>query len=91
MEVKGERCICLAYCMARTDDVEKALYLRLWGVPFAALAHVFGRNGMFWYRTRLALRPANLVGATVKSESAMPGDLIADEKITWGDGQEVLS
>src|SRR6266852_3719913 len=33
----------MPYCIARTEEVEKALYLRHWGVPFAALAHVFGR------------------------------------------------
>jgi hypothetical protein len=62
----------LPYCVARTDDVEKALYLRLWGVPFTTLAHVFGRNEMFWYRAWIALGHANLVGATAKSEAAMP-------------------
>jgi hypothetical protein len=30
-------------------------------------------------------------GAPVKSEAAMPRDLIVDEKITWGDGQEVVA
>ena len=79
----------LPSCVARTDEVEKALYLREWGVPFAALAYVFGRDEMFWYRAWLALGRANLVGATVKSEAAMPRDLIVDEKITWVDGQEV--
>jgi hypothetical protein len=79
----------LPYCVARTDEVDKALYLRLWGVPFAALAHVFGRNAMFWYRAWIALGRANLVGATVKSEAAMPRHLIVDEKITWVNGQEV--
>ena len=79
----------LPYCVARTDKIEKALYLRLWGVPFTALAYVFGRNEMFWDRAWIALGRANLVGATVKSEAAMPGHLIVDEKITWVDGQEV--
>jgi hypothetical protein len=79
----------LPYCVARTDQVEKALYLRLWGVPFASLAYVFGRNAMFWYRAWIALGRANLVGATVKSEAVMPSDLIVDEKITWVAGQEV--
>jgi hypothetical protein len=61
----------------------------LWGVPFAALSYVFGRNSMFWYRAWVALGRANLVGATAKSEAVMPGDLIVDEKITWVAGQEV--
>lgn len=79
----------LPYCVARTAEVEKALYLRLWGVPFAALAYVFGRNELFWYRAWVALGRANLVGTTVKAEAAMPDHLLADEKITWINGREV--
>ena len=41
--------------IARTAEVEKALYLRQWGVPFDALAYVFGRDAMFWYRAWLPL------------------------------------
>ena len=40
----------MPYMIARTDAVEKALYLRQCGVPFNALASVFGRDAMFWYR-----------------------------------------
>lgn len=79
----------MPYMVARTDDIEKAIYLRQWGVPFEALAHVFGRDAMFWYRAWLSLGRTNLVGATVKSASVMPQDLIADEKITWIKGREV--
>ena len=71
------------------SEVERALYLRQWGVPFAALAYVFGRDAMFWYRAWVALGRANLVGATVKAAAQMPLDLIADEKITWVCGQAV--
>ena len=38
----------MPYMIARTDAVEKALSLRQWGVPFAALAYVFGRDVLFW-------------------------------------------
>lgn len=79
----------MPYLVARTDEIERVLYLRQWGVPFEALAHVFGRDHMFWYRAWLNLGRANLVGTTVKSEAAMPVDLVADEKITWVKGQEV--
>ena len=34
--------------VGRTEAVEKALYLRHWGVPFDALAYVFGRDAMDW-------------------------------------------
>ena len=44
----------LPYGIGRTEEVEKALFLRQWGVPFDALAYVFGRNAMFWYRAWLS-------------------------------------
>ena len=34
--------------IARTNAVEKALSLRQWGGPFAALASVCGRDAMCW-------------------------------------------
>src|SRR5262245_59383877 len=40
----------LPYMAGWTDDVEKPLFLRRFGVPFWALAHVFGRDPMYWYR-----------------------------------------
>ena len=36
--------------IACTDAVEKALSLRQWGVPFAALVYVCGREALCWYR-----------------------------------------
>jgi hypothetical protein len=45
----------MPYMIARTDEVEKALYLRRWGVPFEALVYVFGRDSMFWYRPMFQL------------------------------------
>lgn len=78
------------YGIARTEEVEKALYLRQWGVPFEALAYVFGRNAMFWYRAWLSLGRPNLVGTTVKHPQHMPPDVVADEKITWLGGEEVV-
>jgi hypothetical protein len=80
----------LPYCVARTEEVEKALFLRQWGVPFSALAYVFGRDAMFWYRAWLSLGRPNLVGTTVKDIATMPQDVVADEKITWLAGEEVV-
>ena len=59
----------MPYQTARTDDVEKALYLLQFGVPFAALAYVFGRDEMFWYRLFLQLGRPSLVGTTIKRRS----------------------
>ena len=75
--------------MARTDAVEKALYLRQWGVPFDALAYVFGRDAMFWYRAWLAFGRPSLLGTTVKAVGNIPPHLVADEKVPWVAGQEV--
>src|SRR5262249_5498838 len=44
----------LPYGIGRTEEGEKALFLRQWGVPFAALEYVFGRNALFWYRAWLS-------------------------------------
>lgn len=72
----------MPYMVARTDDVEKALYLRHWGVSFDGLAYVFGKDPMFWYRLYLAQGRPSLVGTTVKSPEALPEHLVADEKHT---------
>ena len=37
----------MPYMVGRTEEVEKALYLRHWGVPFDALVYVFGRDAMY--------------------------------------------
>jgi hypothetical protein len=75
--------------IARTDEVEKALYLRQWGVPFAALVYVFGRDAMFWYRAWLAFGRPSLLGTTVKDPHKVPRALVADEKLTRVAQQQV--
>lgn len=79
----------MPYMSAKTDDIEKALYLRQWGVPFEALAYVFGRDAMFYYRAWLTLGRSSIVGTTVKDRERLPDHLVADEKHTWWQGQKV--
>jgi len=75
-------------CMtARTVDVEGPLSLRNFGVPFRALAHVFGHDPMYWYRLECGLGRASVVGTTVKGE--LPEPLLADEHHQVRDGQKV--
>ena len=78
----------LPYLAAKTSEVEKALYLRRWGVPFEALAYVFGRDAMFYYRAWASLGRNSLVGTTVKAAQHLPVHLLADEKHTWLLGEE---
>jgi len=75
--------------VGRTEEVEKALSLRHWGVPFDALVYVFGRDAMYGYRAEMALGRPAIVGRTVKQPEKLPEPLLADEKHTWALGQEV--
>lgn len=79
----------MPYMIAKTDEIEKALFLRRWNVPFDALAYVFGRDPMFWYRATLQFGRPSMVGTTVKTPQALPDHLVADEKHTWIEGQKV--
>ena len=72
-----------------TSEVEKGLFLRKFNVPFWALAHVFGRDPMYWYRLECALGRNSIVGTTVKSPDKLPKDLLADEKHTTIKGEKV--
>jgi len=78
----------MPYMIARTDEVEKGLYLRRWGVPFEALSHVFGHDPMFWYRAYTALGRNSIVGTTIKDPANLPPDILVDEKHTRLQGEK---
>jgi len=69
----------LPYCRAKTTEVSKALLLLKFGVPFWALAFVFGKNAMWWYRLYLSFHQYSIVGTTVHKKESLPTDLLADE------------
>lgn len=79
----------MPYCTARTEDIEHALYLRRWGVPYDALAHVFGRSAKLYERAQLALGRFSVVGTTIKHAENLPEDVAADEKHTRLNGEKV--
>ena len=79
----------MPYMVARTDEVEKALRLRLWGVPFDVLADIFGRDPVFWHRTSTAMGRPSIVGSTIKSKDKLPPHIVADEKHTRLKGEKV--
>ena len=78
----------LPYMVGWTDDVEKPLFLRRFGVPFWGLAHVFGKDPMYWYRIEVSLGRNSLVGTTVRRVD-IPLDLVADEHHQTHDGEKV--
>ncbi len=68
-----------------TDDVQGPLFLRAFGVPFWALARVFGKDAMSWYRLEVSLGRNSVVGTTLR-QAALPSHLLADEHHQTRDG-----
>lgn len=68
----------LPYHSGTTDDVQGPLFLRAFGVPFWALARVFGKGTMYWYRLEVSLGRNSIVGTTVR-RADVPEHLLADE------------
>jgi hypothetical protein len=80
----------MPYSVGYTDEVEKALFLRRFDVPFWALAYVFGRDDSYWYRMENHFGRYEVVQTVVKDPEKLPRHLLADEKITWLNGEEVV-
>jgi hypothetical protein len=78
----------LPYLVGWTDDAEAPLFLRRFGVPFWALAHVFGRDASYWHRLEVGLGRNSIVGTTVRQVS-LPQDLVADEHHQTCGGDQV--
>jgi len=65
----------MPYRSGHTDNVSKALFLMRFHVPCWAIAHVFGRDAVSWYRLEQSLGRCSVVGTTVQSAAALPADL----------------
>jgi len=78
----------MPYMTARVGDIEGPLFLRKFGVPFWALARVFGGDPMSWYRLECGLGRFSVVGTTVRTVE-LPENLLADEHHQTLDGQKV--
>jgi len=79
----------LPYMTGYAADVEKALFLRRFGVPFWGLTYVFGRDDMYWQRLIAQLGRYDLVGTTMKDPDRLPDHLLADEKFTSINGERI--
>ena len=60
----------LPYMTGSTDEVEGPLFLRRFGVPFWAVARVFGKDPMYWYRLEVGLGRNSVVGTTVRQPTS---------------------
>jgi hypothetical protein len=79
----------MPYMTGFVVDVEKALFLRKFNVPYWALACCFSRNAMHWYRMESTLGRFSIVGTTTQNPRLLPQHVVADEKHTWLHGQKV--
>jgi hypothetical protein len=77
----------LPYQTALADDVQDALFLRCFGVPFWAIARVFGKDHDYWYRLEVSLGRNSVVGTTLR-QADLPEHLLADEHHQTRDGQK---
>jgi hypothetical protein len=59
------------YLTGRVAEVGHGLFLRKFGVPLWALARVFGRDPMYWFRLECGLGRASVVGATVRQAQVL--------------------
>ena len=78
----------MPYLTARTSEVEDALFFRKFGVPFWALARVFGHDAMFWYRVECGFGQFSVVGSTAR-QADLPEHLLADEHHQTIDGEKI--
>lgn len=78
----------MPYMTGYADEVEKALFLRRFGVPFWALTYVFGRDDMYWQRLVMRLGQPDIVGTTLKDPDQLPEHVLADEKHTRLNGEK---
>lgn len=96
LDTEGQRqvwtiapCDILPYMAGEVTEVEKALFLRRFGVPYWALTYVFGHNDMYWYRLVGSLGRHDILGTTVKQPTQLPQHLLADEKHARFHGEKI--
>lgn len=68
------------YMTGRVAEIENALFMRKFHVPYWAISHAFGRNPMYWERIANSLGRNSLVGATIRNPKDIPRHIAADEK-----------
>lgn len=78
----------MPYMSGYTDEVEKALFLRRFGVPYWGITYLFGKNDMHWERHVERLGRYDLLGTTIKCDEDLPEHLLADEKHTRINGEK---
>jgi hypothetical protein len=79
----------MPYHTAFTNEADDVLFLRKFDVPFWALANVFGKYPMYWYRMEQSLGRNSIVGSTIKDPDLVPDHVGADEKHSKLKGERI--
>ena len=77
------------YWTANCEEVAYPLLLMNYGVPYWLITQHFGRQDDYWYRLFLHIGRFNIVSTTVRREGVVPEHLVADEKVSWWQGEEI--
>lgn len=78
----------MPYMTGLTDEVEKVLFLRRFGVPVWGITYVCGRNDEYWYNMTSRFGRYEIVGTVVKDAALLPTNLLADEKHVHFNGEK---
>jgi hypothetical protein len=77
----------LPYMAGWAPDASGPLFLRAFGVPFWAIARVFGKDHAYWYRLEVGLGRNSVAGTTAR-RADLPEHLLADEHHQPRDGRK---
>jgi hypothetical protein len=77
----------MPYLTELTKEAEKVLLCHSYGMPFHAIARLFGKDAMHWYRLEVSLGRNSIVGTTIRRAN-IPEHLCGDEHHQTLDGEK---
>lgn len=77
-----------SYMRGKIADMKWGLFLMKFGVPFWAIAMVFGKYAMFWYRWWVDFGRNSVVGTTFRCAEDLPENILCDEEHTRVKGKK---
>ena len=77
-----------SYMRGKTADMKWGLFLMRFGVPFWAIAMIFGKYAMFWYRWWVDFGRNSVIGTTLHSAQDLPENILCDEEHTYVRGKK---
>lgn len=77
-----------SYMRGETSELKWGLFLMRFGVPFWAIAMIFGKYAMFWYRLWVDFGRNSVIGTTLRSAQDLPENILCDEEHTYVKGKK---